>query len=258
MPLRFLLTKCTAPTAPHTTPLRDCCDKMTNYEKWDQWNADEESEKVAAREDTEQLEQSAAKDEKKLLAQLGKMEVQTKQVAEAFRSQASVDALKAKGVMRNRRKREPPPVIPTASTAATDTTDRTSENELSTSVRQSQEVCIRVFVCCFSLLMYMTVWGQISYRSLTIILCLFVVIAYFACSLRSNILLLPRPTPLQRRETTKQDQEQMWKRVAARHAPLLLALQWTPCRSRPPWRPSAAPCLWWWRRTPLSRSSCRW
>jgi hypothetical protein len=78
---------------------------MSNYQKWDTWNADEESEKLTAREETDQLENTAAKDEKKLLAQLGNMEVQTKQVAEAYRSQSAVDALKAKGGMRNRRKR---------------------------------------------------------------------------------------------------------------------------------------------------------
>lgn len=78
---------------------------MTNYQKWDKWNAEEESDKITAREGTDQLEQTAAKDERKLLAQLGKIDIQTKQVADAFRSQAAVDALKAKGGMRNRRKR---------------------------------------------------------------------------------------------------------------------------------------------------------
>lgn len=78
---------------------------MTNYQKWDKWDADVESEKVSARESSDELELHAAKEEKKLLAQLGRVDIQTKQVAEAFRSQAAVDALKAKGGMRARRKR---------------------------------------------------------------------------------------------------------------------------------------------------------
>ena len=115
---------------------------MTNYDKWEQWNADEESEKVSAREGSDQLEQTAAKDEKKFLAQLGKMEVQTKQVAEAFRSQAAVDALKAKGGMRSRRKRgttDPSASIATASPPAVTDITNTAKEE-----RNSQEVSVCV------------------------------------------------------------------------------------------------------------------
>lgn len=133
---------------------------MTNYQKWDQWNADEESDKITAREGTEQLEQKAAKDERKLLAQLDKVDTQTKQVAEAFRSQAAVDALKAKGGMRNRRKRgggsctaavstdADPPVInkDTETVTDTDTDTNTKSNLLQQSVPQEEEVPIYIYM----------------------------------------------------------------------------------------------------------------
>ena len=106
---------------------------MTNYEKWNKWDVEEELVKVDERESHNKEINNIKNDEKLLIKQLNNLENHTKQVTEAYRSQAAVDALKAKGGMRNRRRK-------TSQTLCNTDEDNVTDRDVNTSQLTDQEV----------------------------------------------------------------------------------------------------------------------